>query len=178
MRAQAIPTDGGTQDHTFHDTGDSDWIRFTAQANKTYVIRVQNGNKADAGIALFDACSLTQVNFGNSSFGTETILTWDSTKNGDYFVQLQQQADPPTFGNDVAYKVSVTLDNVPPSTPINTRCVAENATTLNVQWQKSPERDVKQYIIQYTGGPLAANKWKVEASMRMVQTDCPPKSGA
>ncbi|MEZ4620389.1 MAG: hypothetical protein R2867_33460 [Caldilineaceae bacterium] len=47
------PTNGAEQLHNFHDVGDQDWIKFTAQAGRTYIIDVENtGSKADAVITL------------------------------------------------------------------------------------------------------------------------------
>ena len=150
-RAQSRPTDGTKQTHTFHDSGDADWIRFTAQAGKTYIIKVTNlSDQADAVINLFDACNDTLGGQGQNSFGPEVVLEWDATKNGDYFVQFQQ-FDPANFGDTVNYELSVTVDTSPPGAPLNIRCFATDATTLNVQWQKSPERDVKGYQVVYTG---------------------------
>lgn len=151
VRAQTRPTDGTKQTHTFHDSGDADWVRFTAQAGKTYLIKVTNlSDRSDAVINLFDACNDTLSGQGQNSFGSEVILEWDATKNGDYFVQFQQ-FDPANFGNEVNYELSITVDTAPPAAPQNIRCFATDATTLNVQWQKSLERDVKGYQVTYTG---------------------------
>jgi hypothetical protein len=157
LRAKTLAVDGSNQNHTFHDNGDMDWLRFRAEINKTYILRVRNLNKADVGIALFDSCDLAPSATGNDSFGTETAIEFESTKTGDYFVQLQQQADPPAFGNDVTYQVSVVVDTTPPTTPANTRCTAIDPTTIEVQWRKNPERDISQYIVQYSDGAVSAN---------------------
>ena len=150
-RAQSTPSDGTKRTHTFHDNGDADWLRFTAQAGKTYIIKVTNlSDQSDAIINLYDACNDTLSGQGQNSFGTEVVLEWDATKNGDYFVELQQ-FDPSNFGDDVNYEVSVTVDTTPPNAPQNIRCFAADATTLNVQWQESPERDVKGYRVTYGG---------------------------
>ncbi len=151
VRAVARPTDGTKATHTFHDNGDADWLRFTATAGKTYIIKLTNlSDKADAIINLYDACNDTLSGQGQNSFGPEVVLEWDATKNGDYFVELRQ-FDPTKFGSDVNYEVAVTVDTTPPNAPQNIRCFAGDATTLNVQWQASPERDVKGYRVTYAG---------------------------
>ncbi len=150
-RAQTLPSDGTKQTHTFHDNGDADWVRFTAQAGKSYIIKVTNLSEAsDATISLYDACDDTLSGQGQNSFGVEVTLEWDATKNGDYFVKLQQ-FDPTDFGDSVNYELSVTVDTTPPAAPKNIRCFAADATTLNVQWEPSPERDVKGYRVAYAG---------------------------
>ena len=149
--ATVIDTVGSKQQHTFHAMNDQDWLRFTAQAGKTYIIEVNNvGDAADAIILLQDACDQPTAGQGTNSFGSTVRLEWDSVKNGDYFVKLQQ-FDPAFFGDNANYEVSVRVDNVPPSAPQNPRCLAINATTLGLQWKKSPERDVKGYRIAFTG---------------------------
>ena len=151
VRARAIATDSTKQNHTFHDSGDSDWLRFTAQAGKTYIVKVNNlSAQSDAVINFFDACNETLAGQGQNSFGTEVVLEWDATKNGDYFFQLQQ-FDPAQFGDGVTYEVSVTADTTPPSAPQSIRCIAVDATTLGVQWKRNAERDVKGYRVTYAG---------------------------
>ncbi|MEZ4732847.1 MAG: fibronectin type III domain-containing protein [Caldilineaceae bacterium] len=148
-QARVITTDGATQDRAFHDEGDKDWIRFTAQANTTYVIEVTNvGARSDAVILLHDACSQSPSATQDNAFGSVVRLEWDSTKNGDYFIQLQQ-FDPSFFGADANYRLAVRADSVPPVAPKNLRCVAVNETTLGLQWQKNTERDVNRYRVTY-----------------------------
>ncbi len=148
-QAKVINIDGGTQNHTFHLKGDVDWVRFTAQANKTYIIRVENvGDDADAVIFLHDTCASDPATSGNNAFGSTVNLEWDSTKNGDYFIRLQQ-FDGALFGAKANYTIAVSADNVPPSAPANTRCISIDATTVGVQWKQSLERDVRKYRISY-----------------------------
>jgi len=148
-RAGAVSTNGVKQLRTFHDEGDVDWVKFTAQANKTYVIEVTNvGDKADAVLFLHDACTAPPGGFGENAFGSTVTLSWDATRNGDYYIQLQQ-FDPSFYGDDVSYELKMTVDGTPPSAPTNARCVTVDATTLGVQWARSPERDVRRYRVNY-----------------------------
>lgn len=150
-QAKTIPTDGSFQNRNFHDEADNDWIRFTAQANKTYIIQIENlGPKADAVVFLYDSCSAAPDTADNNAFGSTVTLEWDSNKNGDYLIQLRQ-FDPANFGADANYRISVRVDNVPPSAPTNPRCISINDTTIGVQWKRSPERDVRQYRVNFVG---------------------------
>lgn len=152
-QASVIPADGSKQNHDFHFETDADWLRFTTEAGKTYIIEVKNvGDKANAIVFLYDACDQAAGGTGDNSFGSTVRLEWDATKNGDYFVKLQPY-DGAFFGAGTNYEVSVTVDNVPPTAPKSPRCTAINGTTLAVQWTKSPERDVKGYRIAYNGTP-------------------------
>lgn len=149
-QAKPIRVDGSEmQIHTFHAEGDTDWVKFTAQLNKTYVIEVTNvGAKADAILYLHDVCAAPPSAFEGKAFGSTVRLTWNSTKAGDYFLQLQQ-FDPSFFGSDTHYHLKVTEDTTPPSAPINLRCVAIDATTLGIQWKKNPETDVVRYRVNF-----------------------------
>lgn len=150
-QAKPLAVDSDLQQHTFHREGDQDWIKFNAQANKTYVIEVTNlGDKADAVIVLYNNCTEAPAGSGTNAFGSTVTLEWDSTKTGEYVIGLQQ-FDPSKFGSDANYQVRILADNTPPTAPTNPRCIAINDTTLGLQWKKSPERDVRKYRIQYTG---------------------------
>jgi hypothetical protein len=150
-QAKTIPTDGSFQNRNFHDEADNDWIRFSALANRTYIIRIENlGTKADAVVFLYDSCSAAPDTAENNAFGSTVTIEWDSNKNGDFYVQLRQ-FDPADFGADANYRVSVRVDNIPPSAPTNPRCISINDSTIGVQWKRSPERDVRQYRINYVG---------------------------
>ncbi|MFO7632532.1 MAG: fibronectin type III domain-containing protein [Caldilinea sp.] len=158
-QAKPIATDGSAQQRTFHRAGDADWIRFTAQANRTYSIQVENvGPKADAVVFLYNTCADAPTGADNNAFGSTVTIEWDSTKNGDYFIQLRQ-FDPAFFGADANYRISVRVDQTPPSAPTNPRCIAIDASTLAVQWRRSPERDVVRYRVNYanTSGTVSGS---------------------
>jgi hypothetical protein len=147
--AKAIGVDGSPQNRNFHYEGDVDWIRFTAQANRTYVIRVENiGSKADAVVFLHDTCDAAPTTAENNAFGSTVTIEWDATRSGDYYIQLRQ-FDPSRFGADASYRISVRVDTQPPAAPTNPRCISIDATTLAVQWKRSPERDVVRYRVDY-----------------------------
>ncbi len=151
LRATLISTGGAEQLHNFHDVNDRDWIRFNAQAGRTYIIELENtGAKADAVITLHDTCDLPPSGSGDNAFGSAVRLEWDATKNGEYWVKFEQ-LDPAIAGSGTDYVVAVVEDNVPPSTPKSPRCSALSSTALAIQWKKNPERDVKGYRIAYAG---------------------------
>lgn len=150
-RARAIPTTGAAQTHNFHDSDDIDWVKFMAEAGKTYVIEIDNiGDRADTVVLLYDACATSSVSDGNNAFGNSVVLEWDAIRNGDYFIKLQHN-DAAFAGPDTEYNISVIEDNVPPSAPKSPRCSALNDTELAIQWKKNPERDINGYRIAYSG---------------------------
>ncbi len=148
-RAKTISTNGATRRQTFHYEGDQDWISFTTQANKSYVIEVAGvGNLADPVIFLYDSCDSAPGSFESNAFGNTVRLVWNAAKNGIYFIQLRQ-FDPVISGVGTEYDLKITLDALPPSPPTNLRCLAVNTTTLAIQWQRSPEFDVTGYRVSY-----------------------------
>jgi hypothetical protein len=107
------------------------------------------GPKADAVLFLHDNCASDPATSGNNAFGSTVRLEWDSVKNGDYFIRLRQ-FDGTFFGAEANYTIAVSVDGAPPSAPTNPRCISIDATTVGVQWRKSPERDVRKYRINYS----------------------------
>lgn len=149
--AQPLDVTGATQTHTFHDSNDIDWVKFSGEAGKTYIITVDNiGARAKTVVGFFDACATPPVTQQNNAFGSAVRVEWDATRNGDYYLQLQHN-DATFAGDDTEYNISVLEDNVPPSTPKSPRCSAVNASTLAIQWQANPERDVRGYRIPFAG---------------------------
>jgi hypothetical protein len=147
--AKLIGADGTPQNRNFHYEGDVEWIRFTAPAKGTYVIRVENiGPKADAVIFLHNNCDAAPATADNNAFGSTVTIEWDIAQAGAYYLQLRQ-FDPSAFGADANYRVSVRLNTQPPSAPTNPRCISVNATTLAVQWKRSPERSVTRYRVNF-----------------------------
>jgi len=150
-RSTTIPTSGADQLHNFHDVNDRDWVHFNAQVGRTYIIDLENtGANADAVITLFDACDLPANANSDNAFGNAVRLEWDATRNGDYWIKLEQ-LDPSIAGSDTDYVIAVTEDTIPPSTPKSPRCSALSATALAIQWKENPERDVRGYRIAYSG---------------------------
>jgi len=150
--ARLIPADGTIQTHTFHDAGDADWIKFNAQAlinptNQTYIIEVTNtGARADVVLLLYDTCAAASpLTADDNAFASTVRLEWDSTRNGYYYIKLQQH-DQSVYGASTNYDVSVRPDTVPPARPRSLRA-ASGDQALTIQWPASPERDVVGYHV-------------------------------
>jgi hypothetical protein len=149
QNASTINPTGAIQNHTFHKEGDVDWVKFTAKAQKTYIVELNNlGAKADGTITLHNACGTDPDATANNAFGSVVTLEWDSTKNGDYFLELRQ-FDPSIFGSDANYRLIVTEDNTPPTPPGDLRCIASSQTAVGLQWKRNTERDVVKYRVTF-----------------------------
>jgi hypothetical protein len=155
--AAAIATNGTVQTHTFHDAGDYDWVKFTAVANKSYVLRVGNvGANVDAVVMLFDACDEPAFESEDNAFGSTVELEWNCTASGEYYLAVLQH-DPAVYGQGTNYDLSVTADAVPPTAPRNIR-VDPLDRALTVQWSRSVEPDVAGYAVRWgthSGGPYS-----------------------
>lgn len=147
--AELLATDGTPATRTFDSEGATHWYRFSAQANRTYIIELENiGTRADGLVFLFDTCIAQPATGENNTFGTTVRLAWNSTKNGDFYIRTQQY-EPAFFGADTNYTIRVSLDTTPPAAPTNLRCISIDGTTIGVQWQRPPGQDVTRYRINF-----------------------------
>ncbi len=139
-----------TQQHNFHSVEEQDWLAFTAEANKTYIVDVTKiGSIANPVIALYSACDEPPMAEAANLFSSKVLLQWNATKNGVYYIKLQGY-DPELAGAGTEYSVRVRLDEVPPGAPGDPRCFAINPTTIGVQWQRSIDLDVTGYEVHFT----------------------------
>jgi hypothetical protein len=155
--ASGIATDGTVQQHTFHKLNDDDWVRFDAQANKSYLIRVANvGSRVDAVVMLYDTCEEAPLAVEDNAFGPTVQMAWDAPAAGTYSLHILQN-DPAIYGHDTQYDLSINLDTQPPSAPRSLRAEPDDQTLI-VQWRRSPEPDVTRYRIRWgvtSGGPYS-----------------------
>ena len=155
--SSTIPADATVQTHTFHDEGDADWIKFDGQANKTYVIQVDNvGDNVDAVVILYDACDEAPLDSDDNAFGPTIRMEWDCEADGEYYLKLVQ-SDPSYYGEGTNYDLSVEVDSEAPSAPRSVRASPDDETLI-VQWRESPERDVAGYRVRWgtnSGGPYS-----------------------
>ncbi len=156
-QAKTIVPDGTIQTHNFHVAGDEDWIKFTAQALKTYVIRVDNvGANVDALVMIYSQCAQPPVFSDGNAFGPTVQIEWDAPATGVYYLQVMQN-DPSIFGAATNYDLSVAVDTTPPAPPSSLRAAPDNQALI-VQWRKSAERDAGGYRIRWgtiSGGPYS-----------------------
>ena len=155
--AKSIAADGTLQTHNFHVAGDEDWIKFTAQALKTYVIEVDNvGDNVDALVMIYTQCSQPAVFADGNAFGPTIHIEWDAPAAGPVYLQVMQN-DPAIFGANTNYDLSVAADTTPPAPPSSLRAAPDHQALI-VQWRKSPERDAAGYRIRWgtlSNGPYS-----------------------
>ena len=153
--AKVIGTDGVAQTHTFHMAGDTDWVKFLAVTDRTYIIETANvGPQSDAVLALFDACNDGPLGNDDNAFGQTVRLEWNAVSGVTYYLKLQNH-NPNSYGADTYYDLIVSGDVVPPPIPRNPRCASLNQTTLSMQWQRSAGSDVVGYVVRYRAADLS-----------------------
>jgi hypothetical protein len=144
--ASTILADGTPQTHTFHRAADQDWVKFSAEAGKTYVIETSNvGADHDAVLYLYDACAAPALGSEENAFGQTVRLEWNTPTAGTYYLMLQQY-NTEIFGPDTQYDLTVRLDATPPSTPKSPRSAPADGALI-LQWKRSPELDVAGYEV-------------------------------
>ena len=70
VQATQVFTDGSVQHHNFHSAGDVDWVWFTAQAGREYIISTSAlGPAADTFLQLYDVTGRESLASDNDSGG-------------------------------------------------------------------------------------------------------------
>ena len=107
-QARPITVNGAPQDHTFHVTGDNDWVRFSTTAGIQYRIEVQapSGSPADVNLALYNGCDLPLASEFKETFTPGVRLDFPAGASGAVYLRLTN-ADPNVAGAEVAYRLTV-----------------------------------------------------------------------
>ncbi|MCL2503421.1 MAG: cell wall-binding repeat-containing protein, partial [Coriobacteriia bacterium] len=107
VQAKTITTNGVPQEHTFHLSGDVDWVKFDAVAGNTYVIETFQGDAygVDTLIELYDDPTDMPVDYDDDG-GTDdwcSKISWAASKDAVMYVRVCE------YDDDVgAYRISVT----------------------------------------------------------------------
>jgi len=112
-----VPNNPNLQLHTFHESGDTDWVKFYALAGKTYKIRTSNLTLiCDTEIALYDTDGTTSPPVDGHSnpdnylyvrngAGKGDSLVWTCLYDGVYYLKLTNTT--PHYGANVRYELQV-----------------------------------------------------------------------
>jgi hypothetical protein len=101
---------GATQSHNLHVEGDSDWLCFEAEAERTYAIGTsQLGREVDTVVSLYDDAGkqLVSDDDGGEEFRS-SLLFWMAEEDVGLCVMVRSFADT-AGGRDTEYNVSVRL---------------------------------------------------------------------
>jgi hypothetical protein len=107
-QARLIPTDGTTQDHTFHQLADPDWIVFEAISGTTYLIvgQVPADSPADLILELYDRCAGTPLVSQDYRFSPGVRVEFKAPATGRFYLRLTNHT-PAVYGAHVAYSLFV-----------------------------------------------------------------------
>ncbi|MBI5839740.1 MAG: S-layer homology domain-containing protein [Chloroflexi bacterium] len=105
--ASLIPV-GSSQTHNFHLPGDTDWIKFNAQAGKTYRLTTGTlGVSADTYLYLYDTNGTTLISSNDDSNGSlASEIEWTAPQDGTYYA-LVKHWNPSTGGCGTQYNLNV-----------------------------------------------------------------------
>ncbi|MEM7127436.1 MAG: hypothetical protein AAF702_13980 [Chloroflexota bacterium] len=106
--AQAIATNGVSQEQFFDKAGDVNWVRFDAAADVNYRIEVQIpvDSTADVNLELYMLCDNTRVDEWSATFNPGARLDFESPTDSTVYVRLANY-DALIFGQSAKYQVSV-----------------------------------------------------------------------
>ncbi|MEA3378383.1 MAG: S8 family serine peptidase, partial [Nanoarchaeota archaeon] len=82
--------------HNFHDSGDDDYLNFTAIANSVYIIEthlITDADITDTTLTLYDTDGLTQLDYNDNitSGGLRNSkIIWTAASSGNYFIKASE----------------------------------------------------------------------------------------
>ena len=106
--AGPCPVDGPPQFHSFHASGDQDWVWFYAQAGDFYAIETQAkplGSLADTVLELYNFTGALLAKDDDGGPLTDALLKFKATYTGIYYVKVSEWAD--RYGDPYWYYLSV-----------------------------------------------------------------------
>ncbi len=113
--ARSVLADGTVQSHTFHQSADTDWVVFTAQAGTTYLIAGQPMPDAPTDLALeiYDRCDGLPDETQDHAFAPGVQLQYRASASGALYLRIVNHT-PSDYGPQMAYELSVrALDTAP-----------------------------------------------------------------
>ena len=117
--AKTISTDGTLQGHNIHQPGDMDYVKFSASAGHTYVLRTRNlggGISNDTKLTLLapDGATILAVNDDSPIDPPASRIEWICPESGNYFVRVAQY-NASIGGCDITYDLSVERSDPTPA---------------------------------------------------------------
>ncbi|MFM7583915.1 MAG: hypothetical protein ACKO9F_14515, partial [Caldilinea sp.] len=160
------------QAHTFHDSAEQDWLRFSAEANTTYRVEITKiGASVNPVVSLYNSCGDVATTVIHNPYGTTVQLQWNATRTGSYFLKLQPY-DPSQTGLANEYTLIVRRDEIPPAMPGTLRCFSISPTVIGVQWSRSTSIDVEGYRVLYQRvGAVDSGEVNVQQGLRMTYAE-------
>jgi hypothetical protein len=111
-QASSISIYGTIQAHTFHTSGDSDWVSFETYLGVTYLIEALTppDSTADLILEVYDACDGALLAGQAFPYTPDVRLPFTATQTGPLYLHLRNEELAPT-GPDASYYLSVRVLN-------------------------------------------------------------------
>ncbi len=77
-----------SQSHTLHIGGDVDWLKFEAEAETSYDIKVFSEIHTDISLYLYDTDRTTQLAYNENESNQTKISDWECTTGGTYYIKV------------------------------------------------------------------------------------------
>jgi len=105
-----IVPDAPPQSHTFHVSGDNDWVKFTASEGITYVFETLSlGDRCDTYLYLYDTDGVTLIaRDDDGGPGWASLIEWRATSSGTYYVRARQYWSG-VYGDGTGYDLKVSV---------------------------------------------------------------------
>ncbi len=130
------------QPHNFHDSDDTDWVRFSGKSGEEYTIEVNNLTElCDATIEVHDSESMDPLKKTEpyESWKDYRYLDWDCPQDGVYYVKLSNSTGD--FGGHVKYELKIYRPDA-----------GDTGTITGVVTDAVSGKPVKDAIVTNTGG--------------------------
>jgi len=105
-QASAINLDSETQSHTFHTSGDVDYIKFNVQGDKEYSIETSNlQGGADTEIFLYDSNGISLLDWDNDSGGRKASqIGYTFPASGTYYAGVREKSGSGIGSYDISVR--------------------------------------------------------------------------
>jgi hypothetical protein len=125
---------GTSQIHNFHVIGDQDWIKFTAEAGRTYQITTGNLDTfSDTYLYLYDTDGTTLLESNDDFDGSlASRIDWTAPAAGIYYAVVNHW-NPNVGGCGTGYTVEL-MDVTPPIAPTGLTATAYSHNQINLSW--------------------------------------------
>lgn len=88
-QARPIPADGSSQEHTFQQPADVDWIQFPVVVGVRYLVQVEvpSTSPADVVVEIYDQCGAVAGSYPDGNFAPGVHIEFTAARSGVLFVK-------------------------------------------------------------------------------------------
>jgi fibronectin type 3 domain-containing protein len=127
--ANSIAADGTIQNHSFHLSGDEDWIAFDAVFATHYGIETHNLYQTDTRIYLYDSDGITQLKENdNGGSGPASYLFWTAPRNDTFYIKVMDYFN--SAGPNCTYEINISVAQPLPGDAYETDNIPAHASPI------------------------------------------------